>query len=385
MIRNCKNCAGRIRYSISKKALICDSCSSTFEISHDAATGVAETYECNEYACASCGAKILVNDTEASTFCIYCGSSNVVFERVNSEKAPKRIVPFEVTREVAAQKVREIANRSKWVPNSIKKLKDSQMTPIYVPYYVTKVEYDGSVVSGGKQSTPYQLNGYGRLTVVTDAVSRLDDDTMAALEPFNLEAARDFNPDYLLGFHSDIPNVTPEVALFRAKEKAAKLATALYKNEAAANGYGGLKNDYPRRDTTEIYEEPEIILLPVWFMTIKQEGEVYTILINGQTGHMTGMIPSDGRKVRLVRNLIALPIILFGLIVGVGGAALAIFRTTRLDDAFIFLMTQLLLSAVAAGISYAALWYKKKVLTDAEVRSRDNLLSIFANRRQKGD
>lgn len=385
MIRNCNNCAGRLRYSIEKKALLCDSCGSTFDVGAKQNYKAASVFECNEYRCGACGAKVLVNDTEASTFCIYCGSGNVVFERVNTESAPKKIVPFEITRKVAAQKVRSLIEQSKWVPGSVKRFSESQLTAVYVPYYKTKVEYDGSVISGANNGMPWQLNGYGGLTVVTDAVHKLDDDTMAGIEPFRLEAAKDFDPDYLLGFHSNVPDIVLDVALYRAKEKAVKVANSLYKKEIAVKGYAPVRNDRARRDTTVIYEEPEIILLPVWFLTMKHDGEVYTILINGQTGKLTGMLPGDGRKIRLVRNLIALPIILLALVLGIGCASFAIFTTSYLDDAVIFLICQLVFSVFAAGLSYATLWYRKKLFTEAEVQSRDRLLSVFANRRQKGE
>ena len=97
MIRSCSNCAGRIRYSIEKHNLVCDSCGSNFEVGSHKDEENLEHCEFNEYVCNSCGSKIMINDSEASTFCIYCGSSNVVFDRVTSENAPSFIIPFNIS------------------------------------------------------------------------------------------------------------------------------------------------------------------------------------------------------------------------------------------------------------------------------------------------
>ena len=64
MIRNCKNCAGRVHFDIKSQKLVCNSCSSNFEVGElgDALNNTGEM-ECDIYACSSCGAELIVNDT----------------------------------------------------------------------------------------------------------------------------------------------------------------------------------------------------------------------------------------------------------------------------------------------------------------------------------
>ncbi len=385
MIRSCSNCAGRIRYSIEKHNLICDSCGSNFEVGSHKSEENLEHCEFNEYVCNSCGSKIMINDSEASTFCIYCGSSNVVFDRVTSENAPSFIIPFKITREQAAATVRNAVNISKMVPKEVKEFKDTQLTSVYVPYYVTYVEYDGSVVS-----STTQVNGFGTLRVMTDASTKLDDDAMARIEPFNLDGAEEFDSDYLLGFHSNVPDLIPNTAIFRAKEKAIKEADILYTNEIINSRHynpdkgSPISNDKGRRDTMEVYEEPTIIMVPVWFLTMNYNGETITFMVNGQTGKLTGKVPSDERRIRLIRNLIALPIFLFVAFLNLGLAQL-IFYEHELKNALGLLISQIFGMAFPLFFTWLILNYKRKQVSEAEAASKDQMLSIFANRRQKGE
>lgn len=377
MIRSCSNCAGKITYNILKHKLVCNSCSSTFDVQQFNHDEVAE-YESNQYVCKSCGGTIAINDSEASTFCIYCGNTNVVFDRVISEKAPTKIVPFKITKDQALDKIREAIATSKNVPKALKNLKDIQVAGVYVPFYVTDVEYDGSVVTNGLNL----LNGYGKISgVLNDASSKFDDEVSSRLEPFHLDEAVDFTPDYLLGFHSNIPDVIPEVAVFKAKNKAVKEATKLYH---ALKDPIVLKTDYVyRRDTMEVYDDPTTVLLPVWFVTFKCNGESHTLTINGQTGKLTGVIPIDYSKLRLKRNLIAAAIAL--LVVGVYSLFWNSIIHEDLRGQLIVLFSCMFLIGFLTLVPVIILKSKAQELTYAEQRTRDEVLSIFAQRRQKGE
>ena len=43
------------------------------------------------HVCNACGAELMINETEAATFCSYCGSSAIVFDRISKEEKPKWI------------------------------------------------------------------------------------------------------------------------------------------------------------------------------------------------------------------------------------------------------------------------------------------------------
>lgn len=60
-----------------------------------------EFMEAKIYHCRTCGAELMLTGTETSTFCSFCGSSTIVFERVSREVRPKWIIPFKLTQEEA--------------------------------------------------------------------------------------------------------------------------------------------------------------------------------------------------------------------------------------------------------------------------------------------
>ena len=46
------------------------------------------------YHCKNCGAEIIADETTTSTFCLYCGSTAILKERIDSGRAPNYIIPF---------------------------------------------------------------------------------------------------------------------------------------------------------------------------------------------------------------------------------------------------------------------------------------------------
>ena len=99
-------------------------------------TDSKEFMDCYVYICSSCGGEIIVNGTEASTQCVYCGSSAVVFSRIAKQKRPRGIIPFKITREEAIEAVREQFNKGFFIPKAIKEFKPNDIRGIYIPYWL---------------------------------------------------------------------------------------------------------------------------------------------------------------------------------------------------------------------------------------------------------
>ena len=56
-----------------------------------------------------------------------------------------------------------------------------------------------------------------------------------------------------------------------------------------------IKQDYKILNT-----DWEYMLLPVWFMTYRYNGKVYSFAVNGQTGKLAGTPPLNKLKLKLV-------------------------------------------------------------------------------------
>lgn len=418
MIKNCNNCAGRLRYNISKKMLECDSCQSTFEISKkvirkkefiptpnetsqdrmnaaqkspfkpvsskvDDDEPVREQIECNVYICNSCGSEISVNDTESSKTCVYCGNSNIIFSRILSMYEPEKIIPFEITKEEALDRVKAEVKKAFLLPKELKNISPDLIQGVYVPFYVSKVEVDAIY---GRKTEENNKNYsdlpctqiYGSIkNVTTDASVVLDDDTTANLNPYDLSKAVPFNSDYILGFCSDIADTQPRGGINAAKDMA-EVITQDFFRKTPDFVYGK-----PKRFIAEIYENPYVAMLPVWFFTYRYNNRPYTLLVNGQTGKVTGNVPFNKTKLitiaAIIITLLTTLILLFNIVYT--GVTPEMIRENDLLDAFLFVFFTTLFEL---GLAIFFLFRSRKQIKqffDAYIRTTSKDLNDFAKNR----
>ena len=234
MVTQCKNCAGQLVFDPKKQMLVCDHCGSEFKpedfddseksgLWNKKAESMNEVYgtdsedlmDCYVYTCGSCGGEIIINGTEASTKCIFCGNSAVVFNRISKQKRPNYIIPFKLTKEEAVEAVRERFKKGFFIPKEIKNFKAENVRGIYIPYWILNCEHKASVVvqgqvSSGKSTKTVYYGREGRMSLKElplDASKMLSDESSSRLEPFNMRGIKPFDEDYLLGFYSNARTV----------------------------------------------------------------------------------------------------------------------------------------------------------------------------------
>ena len=123
-----------------------------------------------------------------------------------------------------------------------------------------------------------------------EASKMFADGSSVRLEPFGLQALKPFDEDYLLGFYSDIPDIT----YGELKNAVQKRADALFNEAAMDSEKESLSENeiFDERHSTAIdYQSLRCVMLPAWFITYDYEGKHNTILVNGQTGKVIGGIP----------------------------------------------------------------------------------------------
>ena len=253
MITQCRNCAGQLVFDPEKQKLVCGHCGSEFapeefsQSEHEYladkqaesmnsvyGTDSEDLMDCYVYICHSCGGEIIINGSEASTRCIYCGNSNVVFSRIAKHKRPQFIIPFKITKDEAERAVRKRFKSGIFVPKEIKNFEADNVRGIYIPYWIVDCEHKGAVVvqgqvSSGKHTRTVYYGRAGRMSIrrlPLDASQMLSDESSSRLEPFNLNAMKPFDEDYLLGFYSNISDVT-----YGDLRSAANLRASEYFNE----------------------------------------------------------------------------------------------------------------------------------------------------------
>ncbi len=324
----CKNCSHALVFDPKSQKLVCSSCGSTFlpeEIEDNSqkyredlqAEAMEEVYgskdgkymDCYIYSCAQCGGEIVVNGTEASTTCIYCGNPNVVFSRIAKQKCPEFVLPFSVSKERAITLAREEIRRGFFVPKQIKNFSVDCCRGIYLPYWIVNADYtDAVVIKGevrsGKSTVTRYFGRAGRMKIRNlplDASRALSDESSQKLEPFVLSRLKPFDVDYLAGFYSNVSDVTysdiRKATLDRAKE--------YFNEEAMRECQASNKKVISSYPSLRLNNDMVYAMMPAWFITFDYKGKHNTILVNGDTGKVVCALP--WKKV-----------LFYGLLIGVG-------------------------------------------------------------------
>ncbi len=324
MIYKCRGCGSALRYDMLTGRLLCDSCGSTYDPADydevlDNESHSYETMEQKIYTCNACGAKLMINDVEAASFCAYCGQPTVVFDRVSTVRKPDIILPFKVAKEQA----KELINKKLkgfFIPKDIKNIELDVVRGIYVPFSFSDLEYeDRQVIKGrvksGKSSTTRYFYRHAKAKfsfLPVDQSVKFNDESAVKLEPFPQNEFVPFQASYLSGFYADAGDEAKENLEAKIKSRAGDVFNKKVEDTVRA----GNKVLYRNNRRVNI-EKTRYGMLPVWFFAYKREKATYTIMVNGYTGKVVGAVPFDKAKVAVCTALILLPLcILLGTIGG---------------------------------------------------------------------
>lgn len=260
-----------------------------------------ETMTCRIYTCKTCGAQLMINDVEASTYCAYCGQPTIVFERVSEERKPEYIIPFRISKEQVETAIREQTKGNFFVPKEVRNFSIEKIRGIYVPFWSFDIdyyddqtwEYTTEDKYGNRKSTYYLREAESRMEgILVDASANLHDETTERLEPYDLRCKKPFTPEYLSGYYAD----TYDVEESRLLRSASVRAMNLFNEE--------IRKTIPKQGARKIMSRPkktvlnaDYVLLPAWFLTFRYHYEPYTMVINGQSGKIVGTLPFDKKKV----------------------------------------------------------------------------------------
>lgn len=325
VIYKCPNCGGELTFKPETQDFGCDFCLSRFteeEIKKSCAKAENSipdkeqqdfSEHTNLYHCASCGAEIMCEDNETATFCYYCHEPVILSGKMLGEFKPSKVIGFKRTREDAERQFKDWCSKRHFLPKDFVSAKQlEKMTGLYVPFWVAdcdiKADYAGtgkivrSWTSGSYRYTETKEFAVTRKAdiyaqgIPADGESKIDDLLMESIEPFDYTQAKDFSMSYLSGFFADKYDVDKAGVFPRIKERADRASRQVINNSIV--GYTSvipIKQDYKILNT-----DWEYMLLPVWFMTYRYNGKVYSFAVNGQTGKLAGTPPLNKLKLKLV-------------------------------------------------------------------------------------
>ncbi|MBQ3789334.1 MAG: hypothetical protein II800_00210 [Lachnospiraceae bacterium] len=317
---SCPNCGGNPRFDIASQKLLCQHCGASFDVETfpEEETGAKAQEVTGEfvgdpdkmqvtiYTCSQCGGELMSTDSDATAFCSYCGSHQILEERLSVQERPRRIIPFKITKEDCKKAYAGKLKRNLFAP---KELKDpahiDEFRGIYMPYWSYDFRQQGTLTLNG--STEHREGNYRiidsyHLTVdadntfrgiTHDASTSFDDKMSESLAPYDTRATVPFRTPYLSGFYADIPDVDKttyeqEAALMAARDTLEKAKDIPDFRQYEMKDYGDA--ELVNRTNTSL-ESVESAMLPVWFLSYRNGDRVAYAAINGQTGKMTADIP----------------------------------------------------------------------------------------------
>ena len=332
----CPACTGPLHYDGASGKLVCDYCGSAYDVkdiearyakkqaaADTAAEGdakkaarlprqdspvwsEAEAEGLNSYSCPTCGAELVCDETTAATSCPYCGNPTVVPGQFSGALKPEFVLPFRMTKEDAVRALRAHYRGKPFLPRSFTAGNHiEEIQGVYVPFWLFDGGAEGEVDYKAANSRTYKDDDYevtetdhydvhrgGSIAfekIPVDASSKMPDDHMDSIEPFDYTQMQPFSTAYLPGYLADKYDVTVDDSRARADRRSREtLENAL---RETVTGYGTCVTDHT--DIRLHRGKVHYALLPVWMLSTKWNGESFLFAMNGQTGKLVGDLPTD--------------------------------------------------------------------------------------------
>ena len=349
----CPACTGPLHYSAKSGKLACDYCGSSFDVAEiealyarkeaeaaaakqaadakaeaaqaakdeaaeaAAASGGWDTSDLSRdwgaeadglrvYSCPSCGAELICDQSTAATACPYCGNPAIVPGQFSGALRPDYILPFRLSKDDAVQALRAHYKGKPFLPRSFTSANHiEQIQGVYVPFWLFDGGAEGAASYRASNTNVFETGDYeitetrhyhvvraGSLAfekIPVDASSKMPDDHMDSIEPFDYAQLRPFSTAYLPGYLADKYDVTIDDSRDRADTRCREtLAQAL---RDTVTGYGACVTE--REDIALRRGKVHYALLPVWMLSTKWHGQDFLFTMNGQTGKLVGDLPTD--------------------------------------------------------------------------------------------
>ena len=334
----CPACTGPLRFDGASGKLCCDFCGSSFPVqeiealyqdkldqaaqadlqqqaaqAQAQAEAAAEQVTWNDemiqdgmraYNCPSCGAELICDETTAATSCPYCGNPTVVPAQLNGMLKPDYILPFKTDKEQAKNALRQFYKGKRLLPKAFTEENHiEEIKGVYVPFWLfdgqgeADLRYKATKVhshrSGDYQVTVtehYDVRRAGTVNysrIPTDSSSKMPDAHMDAIEPFQYKELKPFSTAYMPGFLAERYDVDVEQCAKRAGRRAANTTEQIV--AGTVQGYSSatqIGKDVKLRRGAVKY-----VMLPVWLLSTRWNGQSFLFAMNGQTGKLVGDLP----------------------------------------------------------------------------------------------
>jgi hypothetical protein len=294
------------------------------------------------FACGQCGAGLAFAGVRTET-CPYCASPNFV-ERppAAGQPEPAFVVTFVGDAEVARRALdRWLGSRTIFAESALRRARVEDLRGIYVPAYlysaVAHTSYHAQIGENYTETETYTVTGPDgkaetrtrtvtrteyrplsgtHISYVTDVVvsaSRgLSDRELGRVEPFDMKLIRRFDPALVVGWIAEEFSRPADECERASRTEAVDHVGDKLRQFMPGDSYSDLT-----WRTTVSWESCDPVLVPVWVLALRyRDGkDPLRVVINGQTGKVTGKVPLAAWKIALAIVLVSAAIAVIAFLV----------------------------------------------------------------------
>ncbi len=327
----CPCCAGKIEFDSASQQMKCPYCDTTFDIDtlrgYDEAMNEAEQSETElqlnpgsewqegetdnmlVYVCNSCGGEVVADKTTGATHCPYCDSPVVVSGTFSGDLRPDYVIPFKLDKESAMAALKKHLDNKFLLPDAFKSDNHiEEIRSVYVPFWMFDAKAHGNIIYKATKVRRWEDANYqytetkhysviragdiGFENVPVDGSTKMPDDLMESVEPYNFEEAQPFNAAYLSGYMADKYDVDAARSIDRANVRVKQSVRDELRR--TVTGYNTVTQQ--KENISLVNGRASYVLCPVWILNTTWNGEKYMFAMNGQTGKFVGNLPVDMGK-----------------------------------------------------------------------------------------
>ena len=310
----CPGCGANLRFDITSQKMHCEYCGGFYDpYAFDSMEKDAEkqkVFDSYVYLCPQCGAELITTDqTDATSFCPYCGGASLLFDKISQENRPDYIIPFQGTKEDCKKAYLAAARKQPLTGSRYKnaKLVDS-FRGIYMPFWSYKVDQKGDAClpaeGDSRREGDYQITKQYTVHAdmetsyegfAHDASKAFEDEISECLAPYDIQGRKPFTPAFLSGFYADVADVSDGTYSWGAEEACAEeTRKRLQADERIRRAQTAEKISVRHFDGIEVptvSAQSQRVFYPVWFMSYRSKDQITYATVNGQTGKVVADFP----------------------------------------------------------------------------------------------
>ena len=343
---NCPQCGATTAFSATDGGLTCVHCgyyeapisavvgksAARFEFTVETMERAAQGWgaERKEIECQNCGALTSIPPDSLTHTCPFCGSNKVLQRQAAQDiLRPRYLIPFKIEAQTCRNIAREWLGSSWMVPAKLRQLSDiASFSGLYLPFWTfsARTRADWKAEVGHPEVERYYENGeWKQRTVIrwrwesgnvdqtiedllVPGTARLSDRLLTDVKNFQLSDMAPYEPKYLAGLQALAYDIPLEKAWDSGRQQMRETTRGSCISQASTSNVRNFSMSLDFADETWRY-----VLLPVYLATYRYQDKSFQVMVNGQTGQITGQRPADWNKIWLVVAAILSPGVLFCL------------------------------------------------------------------------